>query len=116
MKPRIDVYKEGYRYGLAWFDEDGEGLRFGELDEVENLNEPPVEKDVREHWHAYKAALAVGDWELDRVLLWDSKRAAAEAKRAANAAVKLCASKKPLPEWAAQALGAGWKAPKGWKP
>jgi hypothetical protein len=113
---RLDIYEEGGRYGLAWFDENCPGPRFGELGDIEDLSEPPADQYDREHWHAYQAALGVGDWELDRLLSWNSERQAVEAKRAASAAVKLSASKRPLPDWAAQALAAGWKAPKSWRP
>lgn len=47
---------------------------------------------------------------------WYSKSGAAAALRVAKAAVAAAKSNRPLPEWAQQALAAGWKAPKGWKP
>ena len=47
---------------------------------------------------------------------WESRADAQKALRAANAALADARSKVPLPDWAKQALAAGWKMPKGWKP
>lgn len=118
MKPKIDIYRDGYYYGLAWFDEDGEGLRFGECSEVEDAAAAPKERDLAEHWHAYRAALTVGDCsKIARgTLQWESQSRVVAARAAARAAVKLATAKVPWPEWAKQALAAGWKPPKGWKP
>ena len=47
---------------------------------------------------------------------WESRADVHRALRAANAALADARSKVPLPDWAKQALAAGWKMPKGWKP
>lgn len=47
---------------------------------------------------------------------WESRADAQRALRAAKAALLDARSKVPLPDWAKQALAAGWKMPKGWKP
>lgn len=48
--------------------------------------------------------------------VWESKASATIALRAAKAAVQSVVAKRPTPEWTKQAIAAGWKAPKGWKP
>lgn len=116
MKSKIDIFEERYSYGLAWYDEDGEGLRFGDDPEMERAPSPPKDPELAEHWHAYQAAKAAPGCEEGRFLAWESRSQAMAACRAARAAVKLAASNKPLPEWAKKAIAAGWKAPKGWKP
>ena len=47
---------------------------------------------------------------------WETRGDAQRALRAAKAALLDARSKVPLPDWAKQALAAGWKMPKGWKP
>lgn len=47
---------------------------------------------------------------------WYTRSGASKALAAAKAALTIHRSAKPWPEWAKQALAAGWKAPKGWKP
>lgn len=46
---------------------------------------------------------------------WETQKAAKAALSIVKAAIKAGVDR-PLPEWAKQALAAGWKAPKGWKP
>jgi hypothetical protein len=46
---------------------------------------------------------------------WETREAAQSALRVAKAAITLGVDR-PMPDWARQALAAGWKAPKGWKP
>lgn len=118
MNPKLDIFEERDGYGIAWFDEDGEGLRLGDSPESENCPTPPKNPDLAEHWHAYQAAIKSLGVELswNAAPRWDSMSSAKKALSAARAAVKIAASNKPWPEWARQALAAGWKAPKGWKP
>lgn len=47
---------------------------------------------------------------------WETRSAVNKALVAVRAALKAKQSTKPYPEWAKQALAAGWKAPKGWQP
>jgi hypothetical protein len=47
---------------------------------------------------------------------WETRGDTQRALRAAKAALLDARSKVPLPDWAKQALAAGWKMPKGWKP
>lgn len=47
---------------------------------------------------------------------WETRADAQKALRAAKTALLDAYSKTPLPDWAKQALAAGWKMPKGWKP
>lgn len=118
MKPTIDVYEYRGLYGLAWFEDGEEGLRFGESEECEARANPPEDRELAEHWHAYRAAKAAANpVECSScLLLWESHSAAVVARTAARAAVKVANSDRPWPEWATQALAAGWKAPRGWKP
>lgn len=120
MKPKIDIY-DVYNsgFGLAWFDEDGEGLRFGDARDIEQAKKPPTDNhDMAEHWHAYQAARKAPGCSEDHrgVLTWESASQVKAARAAARAAVKLATSGKPWPEWAKTALENGWKAPKRWKP
>lgn len=47
---------------------------------------------------------------------WETQPAARKALAQINAAIKIAESERPWPEWAKQALEAGWKPPSGWKP
>lgn len=47
---------------------------------------------------------------------WYSETAARKAMGTINATRKAAQAEKPWPEWAVQAVAAGWKAPKGWRP
>lgn len=70
-----------------------------------------------EHRAATEGAIALNTGELDADgLYWYTRSAASKALTAAKAALTVHRSAKPWPEWAKQALAAGWKAPKGWKP
>lgn len=69
-----------------------------------------------DHFVTTEAARAAGAEYDDEGLLWESQSAVRKALTAANAALKAHRSAKPWPEWAKQALVAGWKAPKGWQP
>ena len=74
-------------------------------------------QDDTEHRIATESAKALNTGELDSDgLYWYTRSAASKALAAAKAALTIHRSARPWPEWAKQALAAGWKAPKGWKP
>jgi hypothetical protein len=104
------------RHGLFrifWYlpDEDDLGACLGDY----LLPRQPCED--AEHRLATESAKALNTGELDTVgLYWYTRSAASKALAAAKAALTIHRSAKPWPEWAKQALAAGWKAPKGWKP
>lgn len=78
---------------------------------------PPQLCEDAEHRIATESAKALNTGELDTVgLYWYTRSGASKALAAAKAALTVHRSAKPWPEWAKQALAAGWKAPKGWKP
>ncbi len=78
---------------------------------------PPQLCEDAEHRIATESAKALNTGELDTVgLYWYTRSGASKALAAAKAALTVHRSAKPWPEWAKQALAAGWKAPKGWQP
>lgn len=105
-KPKINVAYDLRSFGLAWFDEDGEGLRLGYEAIVGDL----------EHTAACAAAkaCAVG-LDIHGNYFWETEAAAKRARAVCRAAAKH-AHGTVMPEWTIAALAAGWKAPKGWKP
>jgi hypothetical protein len=77
----------------------------------------PTTGEDTEHRAATEGARALNTSELGADgLYWYTRSAASKALAAAKAALTVHRSAKPWPEWAKQALAAGWKAPKGWKP
>ena len=112
MKDRLVIEEErrGYRWRICWyFPEAGDiGAQLGD-------GHPHAGTD--EHDIASRAAFEASEVTVESSgYFWDTKAQATTAMRAANAALKVARSKIPLPEWAKQALAAGWKMPKGWKP
>ena len=47
---------------------------------------------------------------------WETRAQAQRALRLLKAELKAARDNTPWPDWAKQALAAGWKAPKGWGP
>lgn len=99
------------RTRICWWIDGEEGAHLG--DYLSGGPSPPEDDD---HYIATEAALTV-EAETDCAgLYWETRAAASKALTAAKAALKAHRSAKPWPEWAKQALVAGWKAPKGWQP
>lgn len=108
--------RDAYTYYLQWITDGEEGACIGdELYDAADLAK--ADKDMR--WFV-AATIAVagmkpkperrkGGYGFE----FDSKTRAKEALRLAKAAKN---HPYPMPEWATQAIAAGWKAPKGWKP
>lgn len=112
-KDRLFIDEQRGVYHLTWWlaDHDCEGAS---LDEVPSN----LKGSQDEHIVASLAALAAKpDGVLPpRGFYWDSRDRAQAALRSVNAALKIAKAATPWPEWAKQALAAGWKQPKGWKP
>lgn len=53
---------------------------------------------------------------LGRDFTFDARSSATKCLRLINAALYAWQQKKPWPDWATRAYGAGWQPPKGWKP
>lgn len=70
----------------------------------------------RDHILATMTAAACPGVERDNDgFYWTSRKAAAGALRVIKAAIKADGGA-PWPAWTKEAIAAGWKAPKGWKP
>lgn len=112
MKDKLEVRHDRGIYRITWWiAEDGD---YGA--DLEPTSKPePTERDEWEWWAANKAAAeATPKPQTDRNgFFWESNAAATTALRQIKAALKV---ERPLPEWAKQALAAGWPMPKGWKP
>lgn len=98
-------------YCIAFCVDGEEGLRIGEEDRSSDL-------EVRAATDAVKLVWKTTADELFRPVggeyIFFSKKTATNAIRTARAALRNI--KRPLPSWAIEALAAGWKQPKGWKP
>lgn len=134
MKVWIDCASWGHSEGIAWFtDDSGEGAWLGqqaltssELDAL--LAECKTRRDFIEYEYYYverAVACAVAAAEIGAtrgVTGWhfeeesQRKKALALARAARQAAKREFNTDVAWPDWAQQALAAGWKPPKGWKP
>lgn len=109
-----------YKYRLWWFiaEEQDIGGCVGEGGVRED--EPKTPNDAVEqadYFAAIRAAKASPNVLRDSLgFYWESRSEAEAARRLCNVEIKVAQSDKPWPDWAKQALNAGWKAPKGWKP
>lgn len=116
-KDKLVIEEERYKFRLYWFIADWRDLGgcLGESPELERHPDPGPK--VRAEWECWVAALAVRDLDgtqRDSIgFWWESLANAKRALRLANEAMKQ--DGRPLPDWAKQALEAGWKPPKGWQ-
>lgn len=130
MSETIDV---GLSY-LAWYEDGEEGAIIGQSihvldgvyahDWVKTCE--PVDQSGRDYRAVEVAALefakqhpdaiifdrAMGGWNSDNA----SKTVVMAFLRTCRAALRNAKRDVPWPAWAVEALAAGWKAPKGWKP
>ncbi len=102
---------------ISWFfpEEDDVGGSVGDElyteTDLKTLDASDVDATV-----AYLAVAKLAGIQRDaRGFFWETDAAAKSALRVAKAAIKAGVDR-PLPDWAQQALAAGWTAPKGWKP
>ncbi len=125
MKDYVFVTKD-YRghWRLQWFivEDDCEGAVLGEYDYAKEELETHLSGKNGEDREFYIAEIAALDRsgapgrQHDRYgHFWESEKEAKAALRIVKAALKNDGGR-PMPDWAKQALAAGWKAPKGWKP
>ncbi len=113
-KDRLIIVDRNYVFRVVWFlgDEQEEGATLGDCNWEKRLSDDPTD----EHALASKTASEYFPTMGDHGFYWGTRSGAEAARRAANAAIKVAQSEVPWPEWAQQALKAGWKTPKGWKP
>lgn len=111
-KDKLFIDETKHHFFITWFlaDPEENGASLGEI--------PAEIKGEDEHFTASRAAAAAKPTGHDpyRGFYWDTRSAAQKALTACNAALRMCRDNKPWPEWAKQALAAGWKPPKGWTP
>ena len=103
---------DGMYYRIIWVLKGEEGAYLGDYLLLED--KAPVPED--EHSVATEAAREGVHSSDHQGLYWDDKSQAQEALRRAKLALVAIRGKKALPEWAKQALAAGWKPPRDWKP
>lgn len=103
---------DGYYLGFVNFDPD-EGRYIGTpLGSKELLTRRP--KTLWD-WASKSARLCRPTKKLANGYFWTTRSGAQAALAAARVVLKAKAER-PLPDWAQQALDAGWKMPRGWRP
>ena len=110
-----DSESNNWKYRLSWYlPDDGDiGGSVGDMSYTEI--------DLKELDDVDVAIVYLAVAKLDGIqrdfsgFFWETQAAAQSALRIAKAAIAAGVDR-PLPDWARQALAAGWKAPKGWKP
>lgn len=106
-----------HKYRLTWYfpeDSDLGGSLGDEKYTVADLE--TVGSEDRDCVVAYLAAVKAPGVENDHAgLFWETGIKARVALRIVKEALKVDTGA-PMPDWATKAIGAGWKAPKGWKP
>jgi len=114
MKDKLIVVESdhGYKYRIQWYlvEEDDIGATLGE----EPISKSPSKSEDWENWKANTIAASRHPEKVLEGFYWNSRSDATAILREINLAFKV-KEDKPFPEWAQQALKAGWKPPKGWK-
>lgn len=112
-----DSHARNWRYRLTWYlPDDGDmGASVGDHvykdGDLKTLGPEDVDCAI-----AYFAAKKTDGVERDHNgFFWESKAMASNALRVVKAAIA-AGVERPMPEWAATAIAAGFKPPKGWKP
>jgi hypothetical protein len=82
----------------------------------ENVEYWIVERDAKLNYMISAAEDGIGYVSSQGGYGWESKKKATAFKTLLTATMKNLQEERPLPEWTKEALKAGWKAPKGWKP
>lgn len=76
---------------------------------------PPKDPDLLEHWAATRAVADAPGVNRDEYgYLWHKQSEAADALRAARAALR--GARRSMPQWAMKAMANGWTPPRGRKP
>lgn len=102
-------------YAIGWYDPEEEDfdLYIGEI----AYNKFPADKREWEDWIAYWAILPFAKKKDRTGFLFKTKKEAKLALRVATLALMAGVTwLVPWPEWAIQAIEAGWTPPKCWKP
>lgn len=110
-KDRLIIDERRGVYRICWYfpDSGDEGAYLGDY-----LKRNTSTTDS-EHRVATEAAQSNSEVDSEG-LYWETLSTVKKALAAAKASLKVRQSAKPWPEWAKQALAAGWKPPKGWQP
>ena len=122
-KDRLVIDSGRHCWRISWLlAEDRDiGGSLGQADK-DGRGSAPADRDDWGHWAASKAVreapVEAGrpDGRDTIGFYWKSKAGVQAAMRIVKAALKAGQDARPLPGWAKQAIAAGWKAPKGWKP
>jgi len=126
VKDYVFLTKESHAYSeswrLRWFivEDDSEGAVLGEYEPLSNeeieLQLSKQKGGDRDYYVSELAVLDAPGRQRDPYgHFWESEKEAKAALRIVKAALKNDGGG-PMPDWAKQALAAGWKPPKGWKP
>lgn len=116
-KDRLTATSDYYgQWRLAWYlsEDDDFGACLGDDGVPDRRPEP--RGDYEHYLATWVAARTRGVQQDSDGLYWESKTQAQAALRAVNAGLKAARDARPLPDWAREALAAGWRAPKGWQP
>ena len=108
-----DQESDNCKYRLSWYlpEDDGIGGNVGDEIDLKTLAACDVDCAI-----AYLAVAKLNGIERDaRGFFWSTHAAAQSALHVAKVAINAGADR-PLPDWARQALAAGWTAPQKWKP
>ncbi len=111
----------GHRgYRIWWFcaDIDEIGAMVGESPGNPPKTDDPEEiLSYREFSAVHETAKKLASGYASGGFYWEERAAAQRALTLCNAALRATRStENPWPAWALEAVAAGWKAPKGWKP
>lgn len=110
----VDYNDRTTLYRIRWYEDGDYGGYIGQSISDGAGSDAPLDRGDWEWWAASRACLNSTGWARDNLsIYWDSARLANAALKAVNLALE---GERERPKWAAQALAAGWKAPKGWKP
>lgn len=115
MKDRLTIMEDHYTFGLIWIVDGEEGAEVGDCP-ISGRGPEPDDRSDWECWVAERIAAESGAATPRRCygFRWETRSQATAVLRQIKEAWRH--RERPLPDWAKQALAAGWKAPKGWKP
>lgn len=99
-------------YALGWWSDGEVGLLVGQCSAEDLARETDIEVRIAHE----EAAKLHGCSRAGEAYVWSTSKQAAAVLRTIKAQVKAAQAKRSLPKWAEQALAAGWKPPRGWKP
>jgi hypothetical protein len=112
----LDVVESSDGFGVSWFSGDWQGLDVAHNDD---LPEDPLAKKVEmaaREWIASQPESSRSRMDVNRQGVYRFQRLTDVRKLIRYCEEALQVEGPELPDWAKQALAAGWTAPKGWKP